>query len=262
MDHPLRGGEARPRIVVLIAGGPLANMLVNGLAQRFGSLSILKEDPEPKFAIVRRRARLVGWSQAAGQVAFGLLQKIVQRRSAARLAAIWQQHGLNPCPPRLGWQEIGSVNAPACRAALRDLDPDVVVVYGTRIIKWRTLGCVAAPFINYHAGINPKYRGQNGAYWARSQHDRAHAGVTVHLVDQGIDTGSVLYQAPVDFAPDDNIATISIAKWPPPCLCWCAPSRMPSRDQLRPRHIDLPSKQWFHPTLWGYLKTGMVQQVW
>ncbi|RPI39240.1 MAG: formyl transferase [Hyphomicrobiaceae bacterium] len=262
MDHPLRGGRARPRIVVLIAGGPLANMLVNGLAQRFGSLSILKEDPEPKFAIVRRRARLVGWSQAAGQAAFGLLQKIVQHRSAARLAAIWQQHGLNPCPPRLGWQQVGSVNAPACRAALRDLDPDVVVVYGTRIIKWRTLGCVAAPFINYHAGINPKYRGQNGAYWARSQHDRAHAGVTVHLVDQGIDTGSVLYQAPVEFAPDDNIATYQHRQMAAALPLLVRAIEDALKGQLRPRHIDLPSKQWFHPTLWGYLKTGMVQQVW
>jgi hypothetical protein len=32
--------------------------------------------------------------------------------------------------------------------------------------------------------------------------------------------------------------------------------------QLRPRRINLPSRQWFHPTLWGYLRTGLAQQVW
>jgi len=146
---------------------------------------------------------LIGWRQALGQLAFGLLRRLVQLRSAQWLGAIWHAHALNPEPPRSGWQEIGSVNAPVCRQALRQFRPDVVVVYGTRIIRWRTLGALAAPFINCHAGINPKYRGQNGAYWARSRADDAHAGVTVHLVDEGVDTGAVLYQAKV-FARDDN----------------------------------------------------------
>ena len=58
MDN--RKGNAAPRIVVLMAGGALAHMLVNRLEEHFGSISVLKEDPESKFAIVRRRARLIG----------------------------------------------------------------------------------------------------------------------------------------------------------------------------------------------------------
>ena len=66
-----------PRIAVLIAGGPLANMLVNGLRDRFGdAIAVLREEPEPKLAILRRRARLIGWAEALGQAAFG-----VRRRS-------------------------------------------------------------------------------------------------------------------------------------------------------------------------------------
>jgi Formyl transferase len=257
-----RDGNDGPRIVVLIAGGALAHMLVNRLEEHFGSISVLKEDPESKFAIVRRRARLIGWRQALGQAAFGLLQKCVARRSAGRLAAIWREHSLNPAPPRTAWQEIGSVNAPAAQAALRRLAPDVVIVYGTRIIKWRTLGSVGAPFINYHAGINPKYRGQDGAYWARSQRDDTHAGVTVHLIDEGIDTGGVLYQAKVDFAPNDNIATYQHRQMAAalPLLRRAVEDAL--KGQLRPRRITLPSRQWFHPTLWGYLRTGLAQQVW
>jgi hypothetical protein len=257
-----REGKAGPRIVVLIAGGALAHMLVNRLEEHFGAISVLKEDPESKFAIMRRRARLIGWLQALGQAAFGLWQKGVARHSATRLAAIWREHGLNPGPPRTAWQEIGSVNAPAAHSALRRLAPDVVIVYGTRIIKWRTLGAVAAPFINYHAGINPKYRGQNGAYWARSQRDDAHAGVTVHLIDEGVDTGGVLYQAKVEFAPNDNIATYQHRQMAAALPLLLSAVEDALEGQLRPRRINLPSRQWFHPTLWGYLRTGLAQQVW
>jgi folate-dependent phosphoribosylglycinamide formyltransferase PurN len=252
------------RIAILIAGGPLAHMLVNGLRGRFGdAVVVLREEPEPKLAILRRRARLIGWPEALGQAAFGIVQKLITRRSAARLAAILEEHRLDPRPdPAVAVHDIGSVNSEACREALRELSPDVVVVYGTRIIKRPTLRCVAAPFINYHAGVNPKYRGQNGAYWARSQRDSAHAGVTVHLVDEGVDTGDVLYQAATDFSPADNIATYQHRQMATalPLLVRAIEDALAAR--LAPRRVELPSRQWFHPTLWGYVRTGVTQGVW
>ncbi len=258
-----RGPAAPARIAVLIAGGPLANILVNALFDHFGPIAVLEETPESKLEILRRRARLIGWRQALGQAAFGVAQKLIARWSADRLAAIWNRHGLDPLPdPAVARRAVGSVNSQACRAALRELQPKVVVVYGTRIIRRPTLQCIAAPFVNYHAGLNPKYRGQNGAYWARSNADAEHAGVTVHLVDEGVDTGDVLYQARAEFAPDDNISTyqhrqMAVAL---PLLIWAIEDALGGR--LAPHRVDLPSRQWFHPTLWGYLKTGLKQGVW
>jgi hypothetical protein len=248
---------------VLIAGGPLAHILVNALVDHFGRISVLAEAPESKLEIVRRRARLIGWREALGQAAFGIAHKLIARRSAGRLAAIWDRHGLDPCPdPAIAVRDIGSVNSQACRNALRELRPDVVVVYGTRIIRCDTLACVAAPFMNYHAGVNPKYRGQNGAYWARRSADPDHAGVTIHLVDEGVDTGDVLYQAPVAFAPDDNISTYQHRQMAAalPLLARAIENALAGR--LRPHRVELPSRQWFHPTLWGYIRTGVTQGVW
>jgi folate-dependent phosphoribosylglycinamide formyltransferase PurN len=260
---PAQGPRQTPRIAVLIAGGPLASMLVNGLARRFGELAVLQEEPEPKMLIVRRRARLIGWPQALGQAAFGLLAKLIVRRSAGRLVSIWDRHGLDPRP--LGENRrhfVGSVNSDACRAALQALAPDVVVVYGTRILKRETLACIPAPFINYHAGINPKYRGQNGAYWARSNGDPEHAGVTVHLVDEGVDTGDVLYQARAEFAPDDNIATYQHRQMAVALPLVIRAVEDALAGSLRPQRVELPSRQWYHPTLWGYFLTGFTQRVW
>ena len=47
-------------------------------------------------------------------------------------------------------------------------------------------GC---PVVNYHSGINPAYRGINGGYFALANGEPEHFGVTLHLVDLGVDTG-------------------------------------------------------------------------
>jgi len=252
-----------PRIVILCAGSPLAAMFINGVRKRFPDAVVLREEPESKLTIMRRRGRLVGWTQAIGQAAFGVLAKLIGKRSAPRLAEIMETYALDPQPHcKASWIEVGSVNSEACRTALAAARPDVVLVYGTRILKKATLDCVDAPFINYHAGYNPLYRGQHGAYWALVSGDREHAGLTVHLVDEGVDTGAVLYQSVSQFAPNDNISTYQYRQMADaiPLMIRAAEDALAGR--LRVQRNPLPSKQWFMPTLWGYCRTGLVRGVW
>ena len=145
---------------------------------------------------------------------------------------------------------------------MQSLDPAVVAVYGTRIIKPRTLAAVTAPFINYHAGINPAYRGQHPAYWALVNRDAKHAGVTVHLVDTGIDTGEVLYQAPVHFDRLDTILTYQWAQLPVALPLFERAIEDAQRRCITPSYVDLPSAQYFPPTLWTYLQNGLSKGVW
>ena len=70
---PSGGPAPPPRIAVLVAGGSLAHILVNALIDHFGTIPVLEETPEPRIEILRRRARLVGWREALGQAAFGML---------------------------------------------------------------------------------------------------------------------------------------------------------------------------------------------
>lgn len=252
-----------PRIAILVAGGPLAAMFVNAVRRHFGDVAVLKEEHESKWAIVRRRARMLGWPQALGQAAFGVLAKLIARSSNARLAEIWHSYNMDP-RPHCGhtWRPVGSVNSPACRQALVAFNPDVVMVYGTRIIKGETLRCVRAPFINYHAGYNPLYRGQHGAYWARTVGDHAHSGITIHLVDEGVDTGEVLYQAVSDFSCRDNITTYQFRQMADAIPLSIRAIEDALAGTLTPKHVPLPSKQWFMPTLWGYCGTGLRTGVW
>ncbi|MFM9939842.1 MAG: formyl transferase [Hyphomicrobiaceae bacterium] len=251
------------RIALLISAGPMGWSVANHLRRTFPDLAILVEEPETKAAILKRRARLLGWPQAVGQAACGVATKLVAKHSGAHIDRLCEDGHLDRTPLAAGsFQAVGSINSDACRAALAAINPGVVAVYGTRIIRRDTLRAVAAPFINYHAGINPKYRGQHPGYWALVNGDAAHAGVTLHLVDEGVDTGDVLYQAPVSFGPHDNITTY---QWRQmivalPLLVRSIEDGLAKR--LRPYRVDLPSAQYFPPTLWGYVWNGATRGVW
>jgi folate-dependent phosphoribosylglycinamide formyltransferase PurN len=249
-------------IVLLTSGGPLANIVANGLAERVGRLTVIEERPEAKSDVVRRRIRLQGLLTALGQVGFGMFQRLFWPNSK-RQSAIWKAHGLDPAQPKqLTIHRVPSVNSAECRALLQALRPRVVAVYGTRILKSETLRAVAAPFINYHAGINPKYRGQHPGYWALAEGDADNAGVTIHLVDAGVDTGSVLYQARVTFAPEDTIASYQHLQAAHALPLFARAIEAAKTGRLSPRTVDLPSRQFFPPTLWGYLATGLSRGVW
>lgn len=251
------------RVVLMIGNDELPWAIANGLMRRFGPLRVLVEDREPHVEIIRRRLRMLGLVEVAGQVAFGVLLKLLSRRAATRRRQLLEEAGLDP-RPLTGWPTkfVDTVNGAACRRALTDAAPDVVVVIGTRLIRWETLECVGARFINYHAGITPNYRGQNGMYWALAEDDPEHAGVTVHLIDEGVDTGDVLYQAKVRPQSGDNIATYQYrqAGVAVPMLVKAIEDALAGR--LAPRRVQRTSRQWFHPTIWHYIKTGFRRGVW
>lgn len=261
-----RDGSQTPnasRIVLLVAEGELGNIAVNHLAARFGRVTVVKEEPESKWIILRRRARLLGPLIASGQAICGVVLKVVAKMSRARINEICAEHGLViAMPANADFISIGSVNSEVCRRVLRELDPQVIAVYGARIIGKRTLATVAAPFINYHAGITPKYRGQHPAYWALVEKDDRHAGVTVHLVDEGVDTGAVLYQAPVRFSPGDNITTYQYVQMAAALPLFVRAIEDALAARVRPQRVDLPSRKWFPPTLRQYLMNGVRHSVW
>jgi methionyl-tRNA formyltransferase len=135
-------------------------------------------------------------------------------------------------------------------------------VVGTRVIAGEVLRAVNAPFINYHAGITPKYRGVHGGYWAKAGGDLGNFGVTVHVVDEGIDTGGVLYQARLTPTVKDNYSTYPYLQLAAAMPLLERGARDAIAGNLQIEKVDLPSHLWSHPTLWHYLKTGWRRGAW
>jgi folate-dependent phosphoribosylglycinamide formyltransferase PurN len=250
-------------VALLVVDNALCRIAAHSLAAAFPGLTIIVEDRVPRWSLVRGRIKRLGLARVAGQLVFIAFSRILRRAAAPRIAEIVGAAGLDPHWPRgAELVRVTSVNSAETIARLRDLEPKVVLVVGTRIISRQVLSSVPAPFINYHDGITPKYRGIHGGYWAKAQGDLGNFGVTVHLVDPGIDTGEVLYQARLKPPPKDNYATFSylqIAAAMP--LIECA-AKDAIAGRLVPQKVELPSLLWSHPTIWGYVATGLKRGAW
>ena len=157
-------------------------------------------------------------------------------------------------PKEIEMKRASSVNSSECREILRDISPDVVVLNGTRIVSAKTLSCIDAPFINIHAGITPKYRGVHGGYWALVDRDYENCGVTIHLVDEGIDTGDIIYQGEIYPTKDDNFCTYPYLQFIEGIKLLKIAIDDLFADRLETHNRDLPSKLWYHPTIVEYIK--------
>jgi folate-dependent phosphoribosylglycinamide formyltransferase PurN len=243
--------------VVLLAGpGYSTDIVANYLASRVSDLVLVVENPQSRVEMTRRRARRVGWIPVVGQVLFiALLLPVLRHRGTRRRSAIFRASSLDPTH-RAPSRRVPSVNDDETVALLTSLQPDVVIVHGTRIIAARVLKSAGCPVVNMHAGITLRYRGVHGGYWALAERHPEWVGTTVHLVDPGIDTGGILAQATFEVTGEDTIAT-----YPDLHLTHGLPLLGTQIDKVMagsdleplPASIVPGSGFYYHPTLWGYL---------
>ena len=100
-------------------------------------------------------------------------------------------------------ERVASLNGSEAQSLLRELEPDIVVLGGAPILRVEILDVPRLGTINAHPGLLPSYRGVDVIPWAVLNGDPV--GVTVHLVDAGIDTGAVLRQGELTIEPGDTI---------------------------------------------------------
>ena len=80
----------------------------------------------------------------------------------------------------------------------------LIVVAGSRIIKPPVVARFPGRLVNFHSGLLPHYRGPYSEFWAMYQHRPDLIGCSVHLIDEGIDTGPLLATR-VAQLPDDRL---------------------------------------------------------
>lgn len=251
------------KIIVVTAGGAYAWVIVNALANRFDNLEVVLEQPESKAVFLKRRARKIGWFQTAGQFGTMLISRFGKRFAQTRSNEIIATSGAQPeLAPEIPVSHVSSANARDCLELIAAREPDIVFLAGCRMLSKPTLAAIPCPVINYHSGINPKYRGLAGGWWARATGDHENYGTTVHLVDAGVDTGETLYQAFLTPDPRETLMTDSLAMAAGSRDIAVRAVEDALSGKMQTRSSDLPSVQRFHPPIWSYIMTGLFKRVW
>lgn len=252
-----------PRILVITAGGPYPWIIINALNAHFSDVEVALEQPESKALFLKRRARKIGWWQTGGQFLTMSVSKFGKRFVRAREAELISANRLETQPsPGVKVTKVSSANGDDCLTLIAQAKPDVVFLASCRMLSRKTLAAISCPVLNYHSGINPKYRGLAGGWWARASGDAANYGTTVHLVDAGVDTGDILYQAFLKPDPRDTLLTDAMAMAAGSREIAIQAVKDALGGKLAPRNSDLPSVQRFHPPIWTYLWTGLSRRIW
>ena len=259
----MREGMSKIKILMLAGKGESSTLMFNGIKDSFLIEKIIFEERVSKKELLKRRMKKLGLATVFGQVFFMIFNNFwLKTTSKARIDQIKQQENLNE--QRIDEalvSEVDSINSDETIRLLKEYQPDVVVVNGTRIIKKEVLDSIAAPFVNTHVGITPKYRGVHGGYWALTENDHEHCGVTVHLIDTGIDTGGILYQGTINVTDRDTFKTYPYLQMAVAIPLMKKAINDLAKKTYRTLDVDLPSKLWSHPTLLEYLKHRVLHGV-
>jgi folate-dependent phosphoribosylglycinamide formyltransferase PurN len=95
-------------------------------------------------------------------------------------------------------------NAPAEIEAMRAMKPDVVLVFGTSLLKQPIIDSFSGRIINVHLGLSPYYRGAGTNFWPLVNGEPEYCGATIHLLDIGVDTGAILAHVRPDIHRGDG----------------------------------------------------------
>lgn len=251
------------KIIILGDKSNTTRYVYNGLNPDFFIEKVIIEEPVSKKQLIKRRIQKLGIITVLGQLIFQVMvSPIVKFFSKNRIKEIEEKYLLN-CNsiPNDKLIYVHSINDDNCIKLIKDINPQLIIVNGTRIISKKVLKSTTATFINTHVGITPKYRGVHGGYWALANNDKKNCGVTVHLVDAGIDTGGILYQSTITVDKKDTFATYSILQYAAAIPLLKQAISDVINQSVRIKEGTKESILWYHPTVWQYIYNFILKKV-
>ena len=77
-------------------------------------------------------------------------------------------------------------------AAMRRAQPELLLVFGTGLLKQPLLDAFPRRIINIHLGLSPYYRGAGTNFWPLVNGEPEYCGATIHYLDIGVDSGPII----------------------------------------------------------------------
>ncbi len=97
------------------------------------------------------------------------------------------------------YRVVADHNQPQSEDFIRRIAPDLIVFTGGGLIRQNILSIPTIGIMNCHTGILPEFRGMDVVEWTAAEGKIGDVGfgVTLHLMDKGVDTGPIIKKAPL-----------------------------------------------------------------
>lgn len=92
---------------------------------------------------------------------------------------------------------VADANGAEAAGVIKSLQPDILLQAGAGILRPQIFNIPRLGTLNMHHGIAPAVRGMNSIYWALWENRPEWIGATIHLINEGLDTGRPLAYFPV-----------------------------------------------------------------
>lgn len=252
------------KILILARNGDSTKILFHRLSLQH-ELDVVIEDSVSKKIFYKRRMKRMGVFPVIGQILFTIFSKLILKPfSKSKIKSIKQNDNFkDDAIPNDKIRFVTSINSEPAREIIKESDADFIIVSGTRIIGKKTLGCTQTKFLNIHAGITPSYRGVHGGYWALVNNEPELCGVTLHYLDEGVDTGSIIGHQLIAPSNKDNFLVYPVLQLVEglKMLELFLNSKANLNKITTYQGKPLPSKQYYHPTLWKYIYYRLIKGV-
>ena len=102
-------------------------------------------------------------------------------------------------------EEFPTVNNGQAVALLREIEPDVVIVFGTGKIKADVIATCPEGIVNLHGGDPEEYRGLDSHLWAIYHNHFNGLVTTLHRLNEEFDDGDIILESQIELFPHMNI---------------------------------------------------------
>lgn len=189
------------KIVLWIGSGANQKALANKIQAKFALAAIVVESPKNKhkgslseiFEKVFERIFLTGISNS-----WDFIQVFYQKKY--------------PSYPTTKILEVENINSDVAFECTKKLDPDIILVSGTRLIKEKMLGInPRIGILNLHTGLSPYIKGgPNCTNWCIATKQFHLIGNTIMWLDLGIDSGNIIRTDFTSFDGSENLSQVHL----------------------------------------------------
>jgi hypothetical protein len=225
VDHPSNSiadaskgvsSEATLKIVALLVGEPRAVELwtLKKLASIPGNLCAVRATKGRGTSPLKRLRRLAREHGVGGVASRLLASKVIglwqDRKELQRLDQLLDGEYLREWWRGSGIQaiEVPHLNHADARSAITRLQPDIIVRVSGGVLKRDIFSLARIVTLNIHHGLAPRIRGMWSIPWGIVEGRCDWIGATVHEIDDGIDTGRILWRGSPQLAPGDTGTTL------------------------------------------------------